>query len=261
MSRNVNCAVFKEPRAFIKILEIGVAIFAFSTTAGYYSEYKISSKLGKDQHCADSSSLPKDMTTFYRVEGKFEYPFDSNMLYTSYAGDHTGRIDNCTGITKPKAETNLYIASKHKSEAQFFVFTGVLSFLFCLFACFYYAVLENPSENIYSTDVGRFSWVVVDFLISVVITIFWFAGSAAWAAGLPGLKDDTDPETFIGKSHLCDGRLTCNVDKEPNYATLKVSVILGFLNLFVWLGNLWFLFKETPWHNPRRDEFQGQLVQ
>lgn len=34
--------------------------------------------------------------------------------------------------------------------------------------------------------------------------------------------------------------------------------ILGFLNLFVWLGNLWFLFKETPWHSPRRDEFQSE---
>jgi hypothetical protein len=64
-----------------------------------------------------------------------------------------------------------------------------------------------------------------DFLISVVITIFWFAGSAAWAAGLSGLKEDTDPSTYIGSSVICKNILTCHIEKEPNYATLKVSVV------------------------------------
>ncbi len=65
-----------------------------------------------------------------------------------------------------------------------------------------------------------------DFLISVLITIFWFAGSVAWAAGLPGLKDDTDPNNFIQNSVLCKPDiLTCEIDKEPNYATLKVSIV------------------------------------
>ncbi|CAB3983161.1 synaptophysin 1 [Paramuricea clavata] len=261
MNRNVNYAVFKEPRAFIKILEIGIAIFAFSTTAGYYSEFKVSSSLRPGKECIVNSTGVKHDDILYKVEGKFEYPFDDDMVYTFY-GSHTGKIiHNCTNVTKPVDKAALDVAAKHKSEAQFFVFTGVLSFLYCLFACLYYAILENPSENMYSTDVGRFSWVVVDFLMSVLITIFWFAGSAAWAAGLPGLKDDTGPDTFIDKNPiLCQGILLCDVDKEPNYATLKVSIILGFLNLFVWLGNLWFLFKETPWHNPQRDEFQNESI-
>jgi hypothetical protein len=73
-----------------------------------------------------------------------------------------------------------------------------------------------------------------DFLISVLITIFWFAGSVAWAAGIPGLKDDTDPNTFIQTSVLCKPDiLTCEIDKEPNYATLKVSVVSQFLFYFV----------------------------
>jgi hypothetical protein len=89
------------------------------------------------------------------------------MVYTFY-GSHTGEIiKNCTKITKPADKAALYVAAKHKSEAQFFVFTGVLSFLYCLFACLYYAILENPSENMYSTDVGRFSWVVVVSIYSL----------------------------------------------------------------------------------------------
>ncbi|XP_028398147.1 synaptophysin-like [Dendronephthya gigantea] len=251
MNRNVNCAVFKEPRAFIKILEIGVAIFAFSTTAGYYSEYIVNSKLTPGGKCANQTYNE----TLFKVEGKFQYPFDDDMIYISYL--HV--IKNCTDFNKDKV--HLDVATKHKSEAQFFVFTGVLSFLYCLLACIYYAAFENHAENMYSTDVGRCSWVVVDFLVSVVITIFWFAGSVAWAAGLPGLKDDTDPKTYTDHFPLCKGSFTCTTEREPNYATLKVSVILGFLNLFVWLGNLWFLFKETPWHNPRRDEFHNESLQ
>ena len=100
------------------------------------------------------------------MEGKFEYPFDSDVIYTFYVHDSAANVSNCTGKEKPEYKTNLDIASKHKSEAQFFVFTGVTSFLFCLFACLYYAVLENPSETMYSTDVGRFSWVVV---VSILI--------------------------------------------------------------------------------------------
>ena len=65
----------------------------------------------------------------------------------------------------------------------------------------------------------------------MLITIFWFAGSAAWAAGLPGLKDDTDPDTFIENSDLCKGILTCDVTKEPNYATIKVSIVSSFIFL------------------------------
>ena len=134
----------------------GVAIFAFSTTAGYYSEYKITSKIAKDGKCINGSITP--LSALYKVEGKFEYPFDDDMIYTYYTFDGA---DNCTNVTKPADKTALSVGSKHKSQAQFFVFTGVFSFLFCLFACLYYAVLENPDEHMYSTDVGRCSWVVV----------------------------------------------------------------------------------------------------
>jgi hypothetical protein len=29
-----------------------------------------------------------------------------------------------------------------------------------------------------------------------------------------------------------------------------VSVIIGFLNVFLWSANVWFLYKETKWYRP-----------
>ena len=38
------------------------------------------------------------------------------------------------------------------------------------------------------------------------------------------------------------------------YKFLTSPQLLGFLNAFVWAGNLWFLWKETPWHNEKGKE-------
>ena len=68
-----------------------------------------------------------------------------------------------------------------------------------------------------------------DFVFSVVLAIFWFTSSAAWASGLPDLKDDTDPDLYKRISPYCDhDHYTCEVTKEPNYATLRVSVVRTF---------------------------------
>ena len=32
----------------------------------------------------------------------------------------------------------------------------------------------------------------------------------------------------------------------------NVSVLLGFLNVFLWSANTWFLYKETRMYNPNR---------
>lgn len=34
--------------------------------------------------------------------------------------------------------------------------------------------------------------------------------------------------------------------------------LFGFINFFLWAGNCWFVFKETPWHGQGQDQDQGQ---
>ena len=33
--------------------------------------------------------------------------------------------------------------------------------------------------------------------------------------------------------------------------------LFGFINFFLWAGNCWFVFKETPWYGQGQDQGQG----
>lgn len=41
-------------------------------------------------------------------------------------------------------------------------------------------------------------------------------------------------------------------------ASLMSLQLFGFINFFLWAGNCWFVFKETPWHGQGQDQDQGQ---
>lgn len=227
LQRNLNR--FKEPRGFIKIIQFFVAIFAFSTTAGYYSEFKVESTLVN----------PPNATRTVLV--KFSYPFDEAKVYSTILHGNTSKKD----------DTTVDLDSKFKSESQFFVFVGVISFLYCIVALVYYVALEDPAK--YGPGgVGRtiISFATVDFFVTMVLALFWFAGSVAWAAGFPDLKDGTDAEEYIKSSGQCKPSIasSCRVLEKAGYAGLTISVLFGFLSCFLWCANVWFVYKETHWH-------------
>uniref|UniRef100_A0A6M2DZ27 Putative synaptophysin-like protein n=1 Tax=Xenopsylla cheopis TaxID=163159 RepID=A0A6M2DZ27_XENCH len=99
------------------------------------------------------------------------------------------------------------------SDAQFFVATGVLSFLYCIFVVLLYVVCDELYKQ--NTQIP-----LLDFGLTVVLAVFWLSGSAAWANGLNGLKLITNLED------------KCTITAPLNFSTLNISVILGFLNFF-----------------------------
>ena len=56
---------------------------------------------------------------------------------------------------------------KYKSEAEYIVFTGVVSMLFVIVALVYYTFFEDRAKEATSTDVGYFSFPVVVSLIMI----------------------------------------------------------------------------------------------
>jgi len=81
-----------------------------------------------------------------------------------------------------------------------------------------------------------------DFFLTVTLAVFWLSGSAAWANGLNGLKGTTQ-----GIMDTTQCKDVCKNVLTGSFSELTISVILGFLNFFLWASDLWFLYKETPW--------------
>ncbi|EDO44392.1 predicted protein [Nematostella vectensis] len=226
-----NFNIFKEPRGFIKVIELFIAIFAFATTVGYRGNY------GYNALCTDKTN--KTVTQHVSVD--FSYTFDEARVYVDQPNGF-----KCVNVSQYTQPLN------YKSESEYFVFVGTTCFLYAIGAALYYTFFEDQVKDSTSTDIGICSLPVVDFAVSVLYVIFWFTASIAWAAGLSGLKNATQVGVNVALSTNCRTPNVCNNLTGATFAALNVSVLLGFLNCVVWAFNLWFLFKETPWHSPRR---------
>uniref|UniRef100_A0A0K8TRD2 Putative conserved plasma membrane protein n=1 Tax=Tabanus bromius TaxID=304241 RepID=A0A0K8TRD2_TABBR len=123
------------------------------------------------------------------------------------------------------------------SDAQFFVATGVLSLMYCIFIIAVYALLDDFYRS--KSEVP-----LADFMLTVILAIFWLSGSAAWSNGTVELKRVTNPQTLI---EFC----TCEKASVTSFSKLNTSLVLGFLNFFLWASDLWFLYKETIWFQGR----------
>lgn len=219
---NMNTAVLQMPLGFIRIIEIPMTILAFASTSGYSAQ--------------GSVKLPDGCKTppTYMIE--FDYPFDM-------AGRELP-VNFCD--SGAKGEQFTLFSESFSSSAQFFVFTGVVSFLYILAILAIYLLYWPNYEN----D-ARFA--NADFLVTALLGLFWFIGSCAWASGVRGLKSVTDSSSLkdiIAKVPPCN-KTSCELDASWNYASLNVSLIAGFTCAALWLSNLWFIYKETAWFKAR----------
>ena len=82
----------------------------------------------------------------------FYYPFSEMKVYVS-----VNKVV-CKNDTEIKPYT---MELKYKSEAEYIVFTGVVSMLFVIVALVYYTFFEDRAKEATSTDVGYFSFPVL----------------------------------------------------------------------------------------------------
>jgi len=230
MRQNPNYDVVKEPRGFIKCLEIFLAIFAFACATGYRGHPKI----------VQTANI-QNITKYHNAEATIQYPFDQgitmNVMYLN-----NGTVDT----------VDISSELDERSKMEFFVVIGVFCFLYSLGMLVYYIFFEEDSAtNATPITSSMFSLPTIDLGFGAFWTLFWFFSACAFAAGVNNLKDSASTETLIGGSfkEFCKkGIIDCE-GHDAKYATLTVAILLGFLNVFVWAGNIWFLWKETSWHN------------
>jgi len=222
----MNTRVFKEPRGFMRCVEWFFAIVAFACCCDFstYVEYEVDCR-GEDPQT---------------VRHEFSYPFQL---------DHVPeKTVTCGDTTKA-----MQLPGDFSSDAQFFVFTGVLSFLATMAILVVYVFF---SEMYFSESKMA---PMIDFCFTVIVAVFWLSASAAWANGVINMKYAADPNSwlYLDEDSICKKTsngtyqytdvTSCSVEFMGNYKKANVSIIVGFLNFFLWASNLWFLYKETSW--------------
>ncbi|XP_012937697.1 synaptophysin-like protein 1 [Aplysia californica] len=213
----------KEPIGFIKVIEFVLSIFAFATTTSHETSTTFN---------INCTAVPH-----HEVAGEKSVTFTYSYSYDLE--------DVCfrTPICNNTKTGEMCLLSGSESSAQFYVFVGVIVFLYCLAALVLYIFFDELYRR--NTRI-----VIVDFVVSVVLTLLWIIGSSAWASGVSDVKMYTDPDEgsiFDNLAECKNANANCRTVNDGNFASLNVSIIFGFLNFVVWVGNLWFLYKETPW--------------
>ncbi|XP_068132374.1 synaptophysin-like protein 1 [Hyperolius riggenbachi] len=216
----LNFSLLKEPLGFIKVLEWFFSIFSFATCGGYSGDTHLLVS------CVDGTT---NLTNNASLTATFGYPFRLNKApFKVVEGKVCG-----------EKMADLYLTGDYSSPAQFYVSIAVLAFLYCMGAL----VLYLGYRHLYQ---GSPKLPLIDFIITAVFAFMWLVSSSAWAKGLTDVKYATDP-SIIAQNH-CPNPYTCQPGTESRMGSLNISVAFGFLNLILWAGNAWFVYKETSLH-------------
>ncbi|XP_026340415.1 synaptophysin-like protein 2 [Ursus americanus] len=219
----------EEPLGFIKVLQWLFAIFAFGSCGSYSGE------TGATVRCNNEA---KDVSSIIVL---FGYPFRLNRVqYEMPLCD-----DDSTSKT-------MHLMGDFSAPAEFFVTLGIFSFFYTMAAL----VVYLRFHSLYAEN-KRFP--LVDFCVTVSFTFFWLVAAAAWGKGLTDIKGATRPSSLTAAMSVCHGEeAVCSAGATPSMGLANISVLFGFINFFLWAGNCWFVFKETPWHGQGQDQDQGQ---
>ncbi|TNM91287.1 synaptophysin-like protein 1 [Takifugu rubripes] len=215
----LNFTPLKEPLGFVKLVEWLTAIFAFGSCGGFSGKNIVTVLCGDGRN--------------QTLDADFHYPFR--------LADVPLVAGNATICNQSVAATHL--VGDSASSAEFFVGVAIVCFLYSMLALLAYLGYMHVYKD---SDFGP----IFDFLITAGLVFLWLVCSSAWAKGLQNVKDATGTEGISSTLALCTGsNATCEVTDFANLRTLNISVVFGFLNMFVWAGNAWFVYKETRWHS------------
>uniref|UniRef100_A0A3Q2PHC7 Synaptoporin b n=1 Tax=Fundulus heteroclitus TaxID=8078 RepID=A0A3Q2PHC7_FUNHE len=194
------------------------AICAFATCGGYYGHLQVKVDCAARRH--NNVSINID----------FGYPFRLQQVYFK------------APLCEAKREEIVFLNGDFSAAAQFFVTVGVLAFLYSLLATIVYVFYQNKYLK---NNRGP----LVDFLVTVTFSLTWLLSSCCWAKSLTEIKTATNPTEVLLLISACrEKENRCAATQEPFWSRLNTSAVFGFVNVILWSGNIWFVFKETGWY-------------
>ncbi|KAM8914557.1 synaptoporin b [Spinachia spinachia] len=194
------------------------AICAFATCGGYYGHLQVK------VDCADRSQS----NTSINID--FGYPFRLHEVHFK------------APVCEARREEVIFLDGNFSSSAQFFLTVGVFAFLYSLLATIVYVFYQKKYLR---NNRGP----LVDFVVSVIFSSMWLVSSCCWAKTLSDIKTATNPTQVLLLISACRTQENkCTASQEPLWSRLNTSALFGFVNVVLWTGNIWFVFKETGWY-------------
>ncbi|XP_040857999.1 synaptophysin-like protein 1 isoform X1 [Ochotona curzoniae] len=221
-SFQINLNPLKEPLGFIKVLEWFASIFTFATCGGFKGKTEI------------LVNCPPQVSANETVTASFGYPFRLNQASFQAASD--AHLCNVTWGEH-------VLIGDYSSSAQFYVTFAVLVFLYCIGALVLYVGYTNRYRDSRKLP-------MVDFVFTLIFTFLWLVSTSAWAKALTDIKITTGHSIVQELLPCKDPKVHCYFGSVTSMGSLNVSVIFGFLNMILWGGNAWFVYKETSLHSP-----------
>uniref|UniRef100_A0A8C3A551 Synaptoporin b n=1 Tax=Cyclopterus lumpus TaxID=8103 RepID=A0A8C3A551_CYCLU len=145
-------------------------------------------------------------------------------------------------LCEAKRKEVIFLDGNFSSSAQFFLTVGVFAFLYSLLATIVYVFYQNKYLR---NNRGP----LVDFLVTIIFSFMWLVSSCCWAKTLSDIKTATNPTQVLLLISACRAQENkCMATQEPLWSQLNTSAVFGFVNVVLWVGNIWFVFKETGWY-------------
>ncbi|XP_026204847.1 synaptoporin [Anabas testudineus] len=194
------------------------AICAFATCGGYYGHLQVK------VDCADRRQ------SNHSINIDFGYPFRLQQVHFN------------APLCEARREEILFLEGDFSSASQFFVSVGVFAFLYSLLATIVYVFYQNKYLK---NNRGP----LVDFVVTIIFSFMWLVSSCYWAKSLSDIKSATNPTQVLLLISACRAQENkCTAIQAPLWSRLNTSAVFGFVNVILWAGNIWFVFKETGWY-------------
>uniref|UniRef100_A0A672ZAU0 Synaptoporin n=1 Tax=Sphaeramia orbicularis TaxID=375764 RepID=A0A672ZAU0_9TELE len=193
------------------------AICAFATCGGYHGLLQVK------VDCADRRQ------NNLSINIDFSYPFRLQQVHFK------------APLCEAKRNEILFLDGDFSSSAQFFVVVGVFAFLYSLLATVVYVFYQNKYLK---NNRGP-----LDFVVTMIFSVMWLISSCCWAKALSDIKTATNPTQVLLLISACRAHENrCTATQGPLWSRLNTSAVFGFVNVVLWVGNIWFVFKETGWY-------------
>ncbi|NWV98964.1 SYPL1 protein, partial [Machaerirhynchus nigripectus] len=88
-----------------------------------------------------------------------------------------------------------------------------------------------------------------DLVISVLTAFLWLVSTFVWAKALADIKVSTGASIILGTESCKAPGTTCHFLSVTSMGILNVSVVFGLLNMILWAGNVWLIYKDANLHS------------